>query len=204
MLKHRRSIRVQGYDYSQAGAYFVTICTQNRKCLFGEIADGRMVVNHAGRIVDQCWYDIPSHFPHIALDQYVVMPNHLHGIIVISEGRGTACCRGTACRAPTTTEEQFGHPVVGSVPTIIRSFKSAATKRINEIRNTPGAKLWQRNFYERIIRNDDELNRIREYIANNPLQWEMDRENPARGRGDACVAATRAPAKKIHRPGARR
>jgi len=171
VMINRRSIRLQGYDYSRIGAYFVTVCTYHRLCLFGEIIDGRMALNDAGRIVEQCLNEISRHFPHVELDEFIVMPNHVHGIVVIANRRGTAC------RAPTT--EQFGRPVTGSMPTIIRSFKSAATKRIDELRNTPGAAIWQRNYYEHVIRNDDELNRIREYIANNPAQWAIDRENPA-------------------------
>ncbi len=182
---HRRSIRLKGYDYSQAGAYFITIVTQDRACLFGEVVNGEMQLNAAGWIVHQCWEEIPAHFPHVSLDAFVVMPNHVHGIIVITEHRGTACperrgtaCpeRSTACRAPT---EKFGHPVAGSVPTVIRSFKSAATKYINTMRGTPAVPVWQRNYYEHIIRNEKSLNRIRQYITNNPARWEMDRENPA-------------------------
>ncbi|MCP9448033.1 MAG: hypothetical protein NNA22_10760, partial [Nitrospira sp.] len=118
---NRRSIRLKGYDYSQAGAYFVTVCTQDRTCLFGDVADGEMRLNDAGGIARQCWFDIPAHFPNASLDEFIVMPNHVHGIIVVDG-------RGTACRAPT---EQFGRPVTGSIPTIIRSFKSAVTKQIN-------------------------------------------------------------------------
>jgi len=166
---HRRSIRLKGYDYSQPGAYFITLVTQDRACLFGEVVDGEMRLNAWGKIARQCWFDIPVHFPHAALDAFVVMPNHIHGVIIIVGDRGTAC------RAPTP--EQFGKPVAGSIPTIIRSYKSAVAKRINEHRGTPGAPVWQRNYFEHIIRNSDELHRIREYITNNPLQWALDREN---------------------------
>lgn len=167
--RNRRSIRLFSYDYSQNGAYFVTVCTQNRECLFGEVVHGEMRLNHAGQIANQCWRNIPTHFPHVDIDEFILMPNHIHGILVIDG-------RGTACRAPTG--EQFGKPVSGSIPTIIRSFKSAATKRVNESHGTPGTKLWQRNYYEHIIRDDDELNRIRQYILDNPAQWETtDREN---------------------------
>lgn len=170
MTKHRRSIRLRGYDYSQVGAYFVTVCTKDRRCLFGNAADGEMQLNDAGRIVADEWIKTAEMRNNVELDEWVVMPNHFHGILVVTNGRGTAR------RAPTL--EQFGQPVSGSIPTIIRSFKSAVTKRINEMRGMPGAKSWQRNYYEHIIRNNDELNRIREYIANNPVQWGMDRENP--------------------------
>jgi len=182
-IHHRRSIRLRGYDYSRAGVYFVTLGTHNRECLFGQIVDGGMVLNDAGRIVSEEWSNTPILRPDLELDEFVVMPNHFHGIIIIT-GRDTAhradtIPKGTAHRAPT---ERFGKPVPGSVPTIIRSFKSAVTRRVNEMRGTSGLKLWQRNYYEHIIRNETELNHIREYIINNPLKWDLDRENPARAR----------------------
>ena len=300
---HHRPIRLPGYDYAQTGAYFVTICTSNRECLFGEIVAGEMRLNPAGVIVSNEWKKTAELRGGIRLGEWVVMPNHFHGIVVIdgdgwgmgsgtarrapTEGdggvsRGTACralargdgwgtdtgtarraCtrgdgdgwgtdtgtarraptegdggvgRGTACRAlargdgdgwgmdtgtarrastrgdgdgwgtdtgtarraPTEgdggvgrgtacralargdapTAEQFGKPVSGSIPTIIRSFKSAASKGINQMRGTPGATVWQRNYYEHVIRSEASMQRIREYIINNPLQWDMDRDNP--------------------------
>jgi len=167
---HRRSIRLSSYDYSQNGAYFVTVCTQNRECLFGEIENNEMRLNDAGRIVFEEWIKTGEIRNEIELDRWVVMPNHFHGILIIS------VCRGTARRAPTA--ERFGQPVSGSIPTIIRSFKSAVTKRINELAGTPGVQLWQRNYFEHIIRNEGELNRIRQYILDNPVRWDTDRENP--------------------------
>ncbi|MCK5119821.1 MAG: transposase [Candidatus Latescibacteria bacterium] len=178
-IHRHRSIRLKGYDYSQAGAYFVTVCIEDRECLFGDIVEGEMLANDAGRMVEMVWNQIPDHFPGVAIDGFQIMPNHIHGIVVIvTDGRGTAYCRGTACRAPTASVEQFGKPVSGSLSTIVRSFKSAVTKRINETRNAHDAKLWQRNYYEHIIRDENELNRIREYIVNNPMNWESDCENP--------------------------
>ena len=318
---HHRPIRLPGYDYAQTGAYFVTICTNNRECLFGEIVAGEMRLNPAGVIVSNEWKKTAELRGGIRLGEWVVMPNHFHGIVVIDGdgwgmgsgtarrastegdggvGRGTACRalargdgdgwgmgsgtarrastggdggvgRGTACRAPTRgdgdgwgtdtgtarrastrgdgdgwgtdtgtarrastggdggvgrgtacralargdgdgwgmdtgtarraptegdggvgrgtacralargdapTAEQFGKPVSGSIPTIIRSFKSAASKGINQMRGTPGATVWQRNYYEHVIRSEASMQRIREYIINNPLQWDMDRDNP--------------------------
>ena len=119
---HRKSIRLPGYDYSQAGGYYVTIVTHQRNCLFGEVVNGEMVLNDFGKIADECWRAIPDHFPVVELGAYVVMPNHVHGIIVITNGRGTIY------RAPT--QEQFQKPVAGSIPTIIRTFKAAVTRRI--------------------------------------------------------------------------
>jgi len=188
-IHHRRSIRLQGYDYSQAGAYFVTMCTRNRECLFGDIMDGEMRLNAIGHIVIDEWVKTAEIRNEIELDEWVVMPNHFHGILVIDHRRGTAR------RAPTTTTmERFGKPVARSMPTVIRSFKSAATKRINEMRNTPGTKIWQRNYWEHVVRNASELTRLREYIQNNPIQWELDQLHPGQlmqdGRGTASRATT--------------
>jgi len=169
-IHHRRSVRLPGYDYARNGIYFITICTQNRECLFGEIVDGAMRLHEAGRFVSEEWEKTAEIRGEIDLDEWLVMPNHFHGILVVSDGRGTAR------RAPTV--ERFGQPVSGSVPTVVRAFKSAVTKRINELRGTPGAKLWQRNYYEHIIRNNDDLNRIRQYIMDNPARWDLDRNNP--------------------------
>ena len=164
----RRSIRLRGYDYSQAGAYFVTIVTRNRECLFGEVVEDLMRLNDAGRMVAQCWHELAAHFPHLELDEFVVMPNHVHGIITVGApfmapyGPG-AINQGAINRAPTGLGE------------IVRSFKAVATRRIRQAGVLAFA--WQRNYYEHIIRDEASLNRIREYIANNPLQWELDREN---------------------------
>ena len=170
---HRRSIRLQGYDYSQPGMYFVTIGVEGRTCLFGEVVRGKMILDQIGQIVEEEWLRTPVLRPSVTLDEFIVMPNHFHAVVmIVYEGRGTAR------RAPTT--ERFGRPVSGSLPTIVRSFKSATAKRINELRGTPSAPLWQRNYYEHVIRSEEELQRIREYIQTNPLRWEFDRENPAR------------------------
>ena len=206
---HRRSIRLRDYDYSQPGAYFVTICTESRKCLFGSVSGDSMILNQLGRIINSCWMEIPNHVPNCELDSFIVMPNHVHGILMIIDrtteydGRGTACrapgnitpdpsgtaCRapgnitpdpsGTACRAPTKTNmEQFGKPVAGSLATIIRSFKSAGTRLINKSQGTQGNSIWQRDYYEHIIRDEEELYEIRRYIEENPIQWAIDRNNP--------------------------
>ena len=166
--RRRRSIRLKGYDYSQAGAHFVTICAHDKKCLFGDVVNGEMKLAGIGMIADECWRGIPDHFSDTTLDSFTVMPNHVHGILIIR--------RGTACRAPTM--EQFGRPVANSLPTIIRSYKSAVTKQTNELRKTPGPPVWQRNYYEHVIRNEEDLSETREYITINPLRWDLDKENP--------------------------
>jgi len=168
-IHHRRSIRLKGYDYSQPGLYFVTICTQNREHLFGEIADGEMVLNEFGKIARNEWMKTAEIRDNVELLEYVIMPNHIHGIILLNDMDDR---RGTARRAPTM---QFGKPIPRSLPTIIRSFKSAVTKKINILRNMPGVPVWQRNYYEHIIRNEKSYYQIAEYIRNNPLKWQDDR-----------------------------
>jgi len=171
---HRRSIRLKGYDYSQAGAYYVTMCTQNRECLFGEIVNGKMRLNEYGQIVQQCWMEIPQHYQNVQLDEYVVMPNHVHGIIIINESDISTV--GAIHELPLRHElphsrEQRRNMLL---PKIIGRFKMNVAKPINRIRQTPGISVWQRNYYEHIIRNENELNRIRHYIINNPLHWKTD------------------------------
>jgi REP element-mobilizing transposase RayT len=170
----RRSSRLKGYDYSRAGAYLVTVCTQGRACLFGDVVGGEMRLNAAGRVVEQCWSNIPRHFSHVELDEFVVMPNHVHGIVVIIENVGATHASPLRWRRPTHP----AGPKKRSIGAVVGSFKSAVTKRINELRNTPGTSIWQRNYYEHVMRDDASLCRIREYIVQNPLQWEYDRENP--------------------------
>ena len=174
----RRSIRLKGYDYSQVGAYFITICTRDRACFLGNVVDGQMYPNGVGQIAGQCWEEIPNHFPYARLDVFTVMPNHLHGIVVIAG-------RDVGARHAVPLPERFGKPISGSIPTIIRSFKSAATQRIHKRENTLGMSIWQRNYYEHVIRNEESLNRIRQYILDNPAQWTLDRENPVRTRYNA-------------------
>jgi putative transposase len=168
----RRSLRLEDYGYDQPGGYFVTTCTFGRENLFGEIQDGSMRLNQYGQIVRECLEAIPEHFDNAAVDQFVVMPNHVHSIVVIMNV-------GARHAVPLTRGERFGKPMAKSLPTIVRSFKSATTKRINDLSQTPGRPIWQRNYYEHVIRNKHSLHRIREYISNNPARWDFDRENPA-------------------------
>lgn len=171
---NRRSIRLRNYDYTQSGAYFITICTQDRIHLFGEITGGEMSLNEFGEIVRNEWLRTPKLRPNVEMDAFVVMPNHFHGIIILHR-------RGTLQRAPTTENtpiERFGKPTSNSIPTIVRLFKSATTARINQVRQTPGIPVWQRNYYEHVVRNESELDNIRQYIVDNPLKWDCDRENP--------------------------
>jgi len=186
--KHaRRSIRLPEYDSTYRGAYAITLCTYQRECFLGVVVNGEMISNELGLLVKACWEEIPAHFPNTDLDMFVVMPNHVHGIIVLKDSPNTATNQAT-----TPHVESFGRPVPGSLATIIRSFKSATTRRVNETRNTPKMPVWQRNYYEAIIRDEDALHRVREYIALNPIRWHEDTENPQHreGRGTACRAPT--------------
>ncbi len=168
---HRRSIRLKEYDYSRAGAYFITICTYNKEYILGNIIHGEMISNEYGMIVENEWVKTAEIRTNVILDKYVVMPNHIHGIIIILDDG-----RDTEHRVPTF--EQFGKPTSNSLPTILRSYKAVTTKRINEIRKSYGKTVWQPRFYDHIIRDKNELDKIGQYIINNPLQWEFDKENP--------------------------
>jgi REP-associated tyrosine transposase len=169
----RPSLRLQDYDYTKLGAYFVTICTRNRQHVFGGVEQGIMVLNIIGEIVQEEWLNLPQLRNNIELDQFIVMPNHFHAILFIRHE-----LEGTASRAPT--KRIFGKPVSGSLSTIVGGFKSGVAKRINKLRNPPYMGVWQRSFFENVIRTEESLARIREYIATNPLRWELDRENPQR------------------------
>ena len=179
---HRRSVRMKGYDYSQAGAYFVTIVTWRREMLFGEIVIGEMVLNDYGRIAEECWIAIPDHFPNVELGGHMVMPNHLHGIIGIHDEKiGMATNPSPSVGAQHAAPLRISNVKPGSLGAIVRSFKSAVTRRIGREHNVTG--IWQRNYYERIIRDDREMDRITRYIESNLSMWAEDKENPNNGRG---------------------
>ena len=215
----RRTLRLQGYDYSQAGAYAVTICTHGGAFLFGRVSDGRMELSGAGRLVDDVWSELPAYYRHVSLDAFVVMPDHMHGVIVLEDRplpaevgleAGPAQLGGSVGSRPEdgrvgdaapTKEPLAGQgrggiggsrPEDGRVgdaaPTktlasgrqglseVVRGFKSMSGRRVNALRGTPGVAVWQRGFYEHVVRNDEDLNRIREYVAGNPVRWWLKRE----------------------------
>ncbi len=194
----RKSIRLQGYDYARTGAYFVTVCTHKKACLLGNIAGNDMCLNDAGLIVQKWWYELNYKFPHIETDDHVVMPNHFHGIITITTVGADLC----VC-PPTDTTRSDGYQKQGfsngthsggsdpkgahtgaPLPKIMQWLKTMTTNEyIRGVKTgvlPPFAgRFWQRNYYEHIIRNDASLNRIRQYIVENPRRWSLDRENPA-------------------------
>ena len=170
---HRQSIRLKGYDYAQPGAYFVTVVTYQRECLFGDVVNGEMVLNTFGNCVRDEWFRTSDLRSNIELydEEMVVMPNHVHGIIWIidsDQGRGAASLR----------PYQRSNVVPDSLGAIVRAFKSAVTYRINGMRDTRNAKVWQRNYYEHIIRDEEELINICNYIDTNPLNWLEDQLYP--------------------------
>lgn len=162
----RRSIRLPGYDYTKAAAYFVTMCTFQRKCAFAEIHNGQLRLSEIGRIAQECWVGIPSHFPHARLDAYVIMPNHIHGILMIADGPRRSAVPRLRTVAP------------GSLGAIVRAFKAATTRRATMMHGIREP-LWQRNYYEHIVRSEESLQKIREYICDNPVRWHSDPDNPA-------------------------
>jgi REP element-mobilizing transposase RayT len=200
-IHHRRSTRAPAHDYAQAGAYFVTICTHNRACILGAIEDSAFVPNDLGDIVVGCWQAIPVHFPSVLLDEFVVMPNHMHGVLFIGgnpestevDSRpsqvGARATHASLVQDPgrpsgpgTNSENEVRRvrgPAARSLGAIVGSFKAASSKRINEAHRTAGATIWHRGYHDRIVRNDHELDRIRRYIYDNPAAWPHDEENPA-------------------------
>ena len=162
---HRRSLRLAGWDYSSNGAYFVTVSTWDRHNLFGEVIEGNMNLNDTGHLVAGLWQWLAQQYPHVLLDEWCVMPNHLHGILVLS-GDEHDSGRGGSRTAPTPKRKPVGR--------LIGAFKTVSAKQINLRRQTPGARVWQRDFWEHIVRDDAEMDRIRLYIKRNPANWEED------------------------------
>lgn len=181
---HRRSIRLKGYDYTAAGAYFITVCTYQRECLFGEIVNGVMQLNTFGLCVQACWQSLPDHFQKLQLDAFVVMPNHLHGILLLDGDLGKGEAFGQKIRQSNPNFHPNASPLQPrgtqrrSVGAIIQNFKSVSTRKINRMHQRNGRTIWQRNYYENIIRNESAFQTICQSIQNNPLSWELDKLHP--------------------------
>ncbi len=189
-IHHRKSIRQKGYDYSQAGLYFITICTHNRECLFGKIVgvenfQPEMILNEAGKIANECWLEIPKHFPNAVLHEHIVMPNHVHGIIELTDATHVGAENflplqnnmtqtvGVENFQPLPQRNEFQKMIPRSIGSIIKGFKIDVTVGAKNI--LPDVKIWQRNYHEHIIRSEQSYQTISEYIINNPAQWNEDK-----------------------------
>lgn len=184
---HHQSRRLAGWDYTQAAACFVTVCTRDRECRFGAVESGRMFLNAYGRIAAAEWGRSKTLRDEVHLDTFVVVPNHVHGIVVIAppdapanlrrHGLGSAGnSRGSdmARHVATSSKRRFGNPETGSLGTIVGAYKSAVIRRINRMRGTSGAPVWQRGYYDHILRDEREWRRVRRYIRQNPARWHAD------------------------------
>ena len=183
VFKRNKQYRMQDYDYGSDGAYFITICIKDREHIFGEVVDGKMKLSNIGKVADEYWLNIPKFKSYIGLGEYVVMPNHIHGILIIDNptrnGRKTLQKREGETIQKTnkhrTVFQPFLQPESESISLAIRSYKSAVTKWMRE--NSNLEQIWQPRFYDHIIRNDQSYKKIEEYIINNPIKWELDKDN---------------------------
>lgn len=187
---HRRSIRLKGWDYASPGYYFITICTQGRECRFGEILNGKMMLNNAGKMAEKYWLDIPIHYPHAELDEFIIMPNHVHGISGIKDFVGAydhtpqrpnrSVPKEANIYSPlrTASDEPLMKSPSKTVGSIVRGFKIGVSLWFRK--NTEMLSVWQRNYYEHIIRSEAELDQTRQYIRNNPVEWLQDVDYPGK------------------------
>ena len=179
LFKKRKKMRLPDFDYSKAGYYFVTICVKDRKCLFGEVKGGEIRLNQFGKIVNQHWLEISATYKNIVLNTYVIMPNHIHGIIIIDE------IVGAPLVGARDQSDRVGTRPTPTLPDVVGNFKSMVVNSyIEKVKKEDWPKfnkhIFQRTFYDHVIRDEKSLEKIREYIQNNPLQWELDEENPKR------------------------
>src|SRR3989338_6711686 len=172
MLSRRKALRLKCYDYAAVGAYFVTVCVHQRECLFGGIIDGKIHLNQYGEIVKRQWLQTGEIRSNIKLDEFMIMSNHFHAVFYIIP---------VGAYGHTPLQSRTFHSPSKSVGAVVRGFKSVVTVQINKLRKTPFMPVWQRNYYDHVIRNDADLNRVRQYIETNPSQWADDAENPAKG-----------------------
>jgi putative transposase len=159
---HRRTIRLKGYDYTAPGAYYVTIIVRNRERMLSRIVDGQVILAHAGVLAEAAWRRLPDHFSRVILDTFVIMPDHIHGIVVL-QGESEHRNKPRADRPAGTRP--------GSLAAVVQNFKSVAARRINQADGTPGRCVWQEDYYEHIVRDEADMERIRRYIRANPSRW---------------------------------
>ena len=188
MLRKRKTLRLKGYDYSTEGSYFVTICVKDRECLLGNVVDSLVILSNVGRIIKTAWGRLPNRFPNIGLEEFVIMPNHVHGIVTIvgapfmapdERGRGTVAIPSGMMDQKGATRLASAQKRVNRAPTlgeIVRTFKALTTHKIHLAGITRFR--WQHNYFERIICDEQELFEVRQYIEQNPLKWDLDPENP--------------------------
>ena len=172
IIQNRRSIRLKDYNYSSNGAYFLTICVRNRECLLGKIENEQMILNEYGEIVKDIWENLPNQVSDIDLDEYVIMPNHFHAILVINKSDNSEYFDKNL----DISDQKNRRKMI--LPKVVGRFKMLTAKVINQNRKIEGS-FWQRNYYEHIIRNEEDFHQIREYIINNPMQWELDENYPS-------------------------
>ncbi len=172
------SLRIRGYDYRLPGAYFVTICAHRRKCMFGDVVRGEMQLNAAGCVVQAAWFDLPRQYPGVACDVFVVMPNHVHGVLVFAAGETIASELALSRHIAEATQPDRNLRIAPTLGDVVRGFKARVARAIQRSSQTPGAPVWQRNYHEHVIRDEHALNRIRQYIDDNPRNWDADSEHP--------------------------
>lgn len=176
-LRKRKLNRLKEYDYSKTGYYFITLCTENGMEYLGKVENEKMILNQFGRIAENCWNDIPNFYEDVKIDEFIIMPNHIHGIIVIQENDYK---RTEQCSVPTNTKAGYG-----LLSKVIKSFKSAVTKKIHQELGADNFQ-WQRSFYDHVIRNEKSLYEIRKYIGQNPLKWELEKNKIENFLSDLC------------------
>ena len=197
-MKHHRSIRLLDYDYTRPGVYFVTVVTYQRECLFGDVISGKIVLSEWGSLAKNEWLRLGQRFEQVSIDEFIIMPNHIHGILSIVVGAGQENMMNYGelnLSSPSSVgagqeitilsgESNLAPPLLrgksrlapGSLGAIVGAFKSTTSRLINGLHHTPAAPIWQRNYYEHIVRDDNELTRIRAYIDANPATWQADQE----------------------------
>ena len=164
----RKATRIPGFDYSEGGIYFVTICTHQKRHILGSVTGENVRLNELGRIAEDAWLDLEIHYPSILLDEFIIMPNHSHGIVILHPERWWTSC--------TLTDDSIEEQEYPSLSEIVRAFKSYSAKRINQLRGTTGEPVWQRSFYDHVVRNEKSLEEIRRYIRKNPVRWSRHSE----------------------------
>jgi REP element-mobilizing transposase RayT len=186
----RTSIRLHGYDYTRCGAYYITICTHGRLHVFGRIVDATVRLNALGDVVNECWHAIPSHFPYVTIDEFIIMPNHVHGVVIIGDHAGARDLAPATQTPPAPDHDTIMVPsnpeigiqtrhrpriIPGSLGAIVQGFKAGVTRQARKRGVPVPPTIWQRNYYEHIVRNAADHDRIAQYIAENPANWEGDR-----------------------------